>query len=466
MTKDWTVGPDGRSNTSPEFVKICGVIEGIIRNSAFDLMGGRAGTTAGVIAAQLAHVHGFAPRGKLPGTLVEALRFAKYEFEKAGDRQSASVMTLALAEYDEVGGTTERVHDAATALLESVHDLLRRLEPDDAESERAIAVVEHAAALKAALLGAPETMQRLHQRAEHEKDLRLQAEDRERTALNSARGVRVAALHEAANLLEAPGYDDRCAEMADRIRDLAAQAETQRVPKCKICHAEPNGAGRVEHGRGCRALRPGGGGVEYVDMPHRSFSSSVLSGTATKADLRPASIAMGMMHTHHALCEAWNSMEPSERTQTAREFAEILADKTPSIEQPSLRAWGERCARIGLSCGTSAAIAKSIDYERDLPSVMTAAGDLPSGDSDGKHIAALILRQVADEYNHTYVTGTADWLRLQAARLSERVDASEETRDYDKLNSEEWAALEDILRNPPVIPSWFRAAVRGRRGAQ
>jgi len=50
--------------------------------------------------------------------------------------------------------------------------------------------------------------------------------------------------------------------------------------------------------------------------------------------------------------------------------------------------------------------------------------------------------------------------------LSERVDASEETRDYDKLNSEEWAALEDILRNPPVIPSWFRAAIRGRRGAQ
>jgi hypothetical protein len=65
---DWTVSrvegeSFGRSNSSSRFVELSAAVEAIIRQSAFDLIGGRADRVAGLIMAQLAHKHGLAPRG-------------------------------------------------------------------------------------------------------------------------------------------------------------------------------------------------------------------------------------------------------------------------------------------------------------------------------------------------------------------------------------------------------------------
>jgi hypothetical protein len=68
---DWTRGPDGRSNTSEKFCEIESAIEKLIRQSAFDLIAGHAGTVAGLIVAQLAHVHGVGPRAELLAALRE-----------------------------------------------------------------------------------------------------------------------------------------------------------------------------------------------------------------------------------------------------------------------------------------------------------------------------------------------------------------------------------------------------------
>jgi transcriptional regulator with XRE-family HTH domain len=58
---DWTVGADGRSNSSAAFVALRDAVERIIRDDSHTLISGRAGSTAGLIMAQLAHVHGLRP---------------------------------------------------------------------------------------------------------------------------------------------------------------------------------------------------------------------------------------------------------------------------------------------------------------------------------------------------------------------------------------------------------------------
>ena len=64
VTDDWTVDPEtGRSNSSQRFNELCVEVERLIRGDAHALIGGRADKTAGLIMAQLAHVHGLAPRG-------------------------------------------------------------------------------------------------------------------------------------------------------------------------------------------------------------------------------------------------------------------------------------------------------------------------------------------------------------------------------------------------------------------
>jgi hypothetical protein len=59
--KNWTQNNSGVENSSPLFNKLCGEVERLIRHSAHDLIGGRAGTVAALIVAQLAHIHGLAP---------------------------------------------------------------------------------------------------------------------------------------------------------------------------------------------------------------------------------------------------------------------------------------------------------------------------------------------------------------------------------------------------------------------
>lgn len=60
---DWTIDPEtGRSNSSELFRELCGEVEAVIRQSAHGLIAGRADQVAGLIMAQLAHVHHLIPR--------------------------------------------------------------------------------------------------------------------------------------------------------------------------------------------------------------------------------------------------------------------------------------------------------------------------------------------------------------------------------------------------------------------
>lgn len=103
---DWTIDPEtGRSNSSELFRELCGEVEGLIRQSAHGLIAGRADQVAGLIMAQLAHVHHLAPRetpshGKYDSTIREALRIAVTAAEN--DRQ-AERFEAALAAMDREG---------------------------------------------------------------------------------------------------------------------------------------------------------------------------------------------------------------------------------------------------------------------------------------------------------------------------------------------------------------------------
>lgn len=64
--RDWTVDPGtGRSNSSAEYLALVGHLGRLIRDSAFDLIGGRADRVAHLIVAQLAHEHGMVPASEL-----------------------------------------------------------------------------------------------------------------------------------------------------------------------------------------------------------------------------------------------------------------------------------------------------------------------------------------------------------------------------------------------------------------
>lgn len=54
----WTIGPEGRSNTSLAFQQVVAEVERLIRQDAHMLISGHAENTAGLIVAHLAHKHG------------------------------------------------------------------------------------------------------------------------------------------------------------------------------------------------------------------------------------------------------------------------------------------------------------------------------------------------------------------------------------------------------------------------
>lgn len=58
----WTVGKDGRTNSSPLFEKLVDEVTNMIRDDAHQLLAGNAHMTARLILAQLTHVHGLEPR--------------------------------------------------------------------------------------------------------------------------------------------------------------------------------------------------------------------------------------------------------------------------------------------------------------------------------------------------------------------------------------------------------------------
>jgi dihydroneopterin aldolase len=87
---DWTIDPEThRSNSSPEYLRLVEHVARLIRNSAHDLIGGRAESVARLIMAQLAHVHGLAPRAKAkrkaPRWTAEEIARAEVEAEKFKD---------------------------------------------------------------------------------------------------------------------------------------------------------------------------------------------------------------------------------------------------------------------------------------------------------------------------------------------------------------------------------------------
>ena len=62
---DWTIDRrTGCSNSSPLYNLMCAEVERLIRGDARSLIAGRAQDTAGLIMAQLAHVHGLRPGKK------------------------------------------------------------------------------------------------------------------------------------------------------------------------------------------------------------------------------------------------------------------------------------------------------------------------------------------------------------------------------------------------------------------
>lgn len=61
-TADWTCDERGRSNSSDEYHRLVSEVERLIRSGAHSLINGDARSVASLIVAQLAHVHGLAPR--------------------------------------------------------------------------------------------------------------------------------------------------------------------------------------------------------------------------------------------------------------------------------------------------------------------------------------------------------------------------------------------------------------------
>ncbi len=64
MSHDWTRNRHGTANSSADYLLLVDAVERLIRSSAHSLIAGRAGQVAGLIVAQLAHVHGMRPRAK------------------------------------------------------------------------------------------------------------------------------------------------------------------------------------------------------------------------------------------------------------------------------------------------------------------------------------------------------------------------------------------------------------------
>lgn len=73
---NWTADDSGASNSSPAFLRLCDVVERIIRGEAHDIVNGRAASVARTIMANLAHAHGLAPTGRaaVPPPLEETCR--------------------------------------------------------------------------------------------------------------------------------------------------------------------------------------------------------------------------------------------------------------------------------------------------------------------------------------------------------------------------------------------------------
>lgn len=78
---DWTVGEDGRSNTSKQFKKICGEVESLIRDSSHSLINGKVSDVARLIVANLAQKHNMVFNDSDTSDIEERINSAAAEFK-------------------------------------------------------------------------------------------------------------------------------------------------------------------------------------------------------------------------------------------------------------------------------------------------------------------------------------------------------------------------------------------------
>jgi hypothetical protein len=72
MEPDWTRDAEGRSNSSPEFLRVVDEVTRLIRDGAGRSLDPQwARSTAGLIVAQLAHAQHYGPTEKLEATMRE-----------------------------------------------------------------------------------------------------------------------------------------------------------------------------------------------------------------------------------------------------------------------------------------------------------------------------------------------------------------------------------------------------------
>lgn len=69
IDRNWTVGPEGRANTSERYLALSARVGEILRNSAHDLIAGRTDGVGALIMAQLAHKEGLGPLPEAPVTM-------------------------------------------------------------------------------------------------------------------------------------------------------------------------------------------------------------------------------------------------------------------------------------------------------------------------------------------------------------------------------------------------------------
>ena len=52
---DWTIGKDGRINSSNEYLRLCDIVTEVVKESAHDLINGNTNKVSRLIVANLAH---------------------------------------------------------------------------------------------------------------------------------------------------------------------------------------------------------------------------------------------------------------------------------------------------------------------------------------------------------------------------------------------------------------------------
>lgn len=73
IERDWTCDESGRSNSSPDYLRVVNEVDALLRQGAgWVLRPAWTASTARLIVSNLAHIYGMAPRGPLPPPMKDA----------------------------------------------------------------------------------------------------------------------------------------------------------------------------------------------------------------------------------------------------------------------------------------------------------------------------------------------------------------------------------------------------------